>query len=82
MKLLFSIPGPNLNGFKLSIQHLKALPKPVKMRYCDQKSIDVCKSYEVKSVRKLLLSVFTIGEAAWSTSDVSGKEGGRDISRK
>ena len=44
--------------FKLFIQHLKALSKPVKMGYCDQRSIDICKSYEVKSIQKLVLHVF------------------------
>ena len=34
---------PNLYGFQLSIHHLKALSEPIKIRYCDQKSIDILK---------------------------------------
>ena len=40
------------------IRLLKDLAEPVKISYCDEKSIDICKSYEVKSVQKLVLSIF------------------------
>ena len=52
------ISRPNLNRFKLSIRLLKDLPEPVKISYCDQKSIDICKRYEVNSVQKLVLRIF------------------------
>ena len=34
------------------------LPEPIKMRYCDQKSIDIGKSYEVKFVQNLVRKIF------------------------
>ena len=37
---------------------MKDLNEPIKISYGDQKSIDICKSYEVKSVRKLVLGIF------------------------
>ena len=44
VKLLFTISRPNLNGFQLTMLLLKRLPEPVKISYCDKKSIDIYKS--------------------------------------
>ena len=53
-----SISRPNLNGFYLSIHLFKDFPEPVKISYCDQKSIDIIINSEVKSVQKLVLRIF------------------------
>ena len=49
-KMFYSISCPNDDGFQLLKRLLKDLDEHVKISYCDQKSIGICKSYEGKSV--------------------------------
>ena len=78
-KLFFSISRPNLNGFNLSIQHWKDLPKPVKIRCCDQKSINVCKGYEVQYVWKLVHCTFQAALANFLISITSSLKSFEDM---
>ena len=58
VKLFSSISRSKLDGFYLAIRVCKGLFEPVKISYCDKKSIDICKSYEVKLVRNMVRNIF------------------------